>query len=114
MAQYSRDKQTIVGKGFNAYNNLGQICQGQNLAPIVGVPSIYTVPKYCPSGPGPNYPPKYDALSHGFGYQGQGYFDLKKAYPFADCVNCAATMVNRPCAGFVSECNIKENYCGRY
>lgn len=68
--------------------------------------SNYIVPKMCPNGPGPNYPPRYDTLSHQQPYLCGGYFNITSAYPDANCTDCALTFTNRPCSGnIMNQCN---------
>jgi len=84
----------------------------------------YVVPKLCPNGPAPNYPPAYNTLSHGQDYMCGGYFSMKGAYPGASCKSCNATYIKRPCAGsMMNQCTAPapapvvqkpstEGYCG--
>lgn len=77
-----------------------------------GIPSMCNavVPKYCPAGPGPNYPPKYDTLHHGQKWPAHGgYFNVKAAYPYTDGCNCGTEFVVRPCDGFIDcPCPVKQ------
>lgn len=70
------------------YTSLANLSQG-NVAPGVAFNMGETmVPKFCPSGPGPNYPPRYDTLTHGGKNGCGGYFNFTNAYPFASCNEC--------------------------
>jgi hypothetical protein len=65
---------------------------------------IYTVPLLCQNNDAyPDYPPKYDTLSHGSNYLCGGYFDMQKAYPRANCSSCDAPYTQRSCAGNIQE-----------
>lgn len=110
-----------VGQSTCSYSKLGGLANASvmssmaasnasNNAPI----GTYNVPLYCPEGPGPNYPPRYDTFSHGQQYQCGGYFSIQGAYPYADCASCKTTFVQRPCSGKV-QCGGQqkvEGYCG--
>ena len=50
----------------------------------------YIVPKLCPDGAAPNYPPRCDTFTHGQNYLCGGYFSMQGAYPLADCTSCKA------------------------
>jgi len=88
------------------YASLKNYNLGQPEAPLCGgTPSmaVQTVPYYCPYGPGPNYPPKYDTLQHGQGAGTcGGFFGIQGAYNYSDGKNCATKFVNRDCAGFIN------------
>lgn len=106
MSQQYRDYLgSAVGQQGCTYSRLGNIYAGQSQADD-GAPAMntYIVPKLCPNGPAPNYPPRYDTLSHGANYLCGGYFSVKNAYPTANCGPCNAEYVDRPCRGFIS-CN---------
>ncbi len=96
---YLRDSSApTVGQPKCTYSSLGSVYSGQ-MAGMVGAQGSYVVPQYCPSGPGPNYPPKYNTLSHGQTYLCGGYFNVSGAYPYADCTSCKSNFVTRPCKG---------------
>jgi hypothetical protein len=96
-------------------NNLG--CSYSNLVSTYGgttsvgqVPSMsnYIVPKLCYSSKQtdqPTYPPPYNTLT-GSGQTCGGHFNMQNAYPFANCTNCSAQYITRPCNGTIeSVCN---------
>ena len=90
----------------SAASSLSSACNSNssNMAYSLGavktpVMSNYVVPLMCPGGQGPNYPPRYDTLSHGQPYVCGGHFTITGAYPYADCTNCGLQFVNRPCSG---------------
>ena len=103
MAQYRDYNAPTVGQSGCSYSSLnktyGLHSSNQN------VPSMakYTVPQYLPNGSGPNYPPKYNTLSHGQDYVCGGYFNMQGAYPHASCDSCNVNYVQRPCAGRLSQ-----------
>jgi hypothetical protein len=86
------------------YSRLGSIYSGMSAGQDVKQ-DMYIVPKLCPDGPGPSYPPQYDTLSHKQQYLCGGYFNVRGAYPFSDCSSCKAEYVQRPCKGVLS-CNV--------
>jgi hypothetical protein len=115
MAQYREYQKPTVGQAGCTYSRLGNVYQGQ-MAGGAAAQNNYIVPKLCPNGPGPNYPPKYDTLSHGQAYQCGGYFGLSGAYPFADCQNCQADYVQRPCKANINcaaNASVSEGYRGK-
>jgi hypothetical protein len=66
---------------------------------------VYSVPHLCPYGPGPNYPPKYDTLSHGGVPPLMGHFTFGNAYPYTSCSKpCVLTSEQRNCDGNVTFC----------
>lgn len=92
---------------MSAYNRLNQIWSGEMASNVLSSKSgSYTVPKLCPQGDGPHYPPKYNTLHHGLDESKRhgGYFNLTHAYPYADCESCKVTTVERPCLGQIP-CN---------
>ena len=97
---------STAGAAGCTYSRLANIYSGQNLNKIVNQ-GTYIVPKLCPNGPiGSSYPPKYDTLSHGQKYLCGGHFDVKGAYPMADCASCNVDYVQRPCTGNIAgQCN---------
>ena len=106
-----------VGQSTCSYSqlrNLAMPSQAPAHAPAHAPASSgsYTVPLYCPNGDGPSYPPRYDTFSHGQAYQCGGYFNLKGAYPYADCESCKATSTSIPCTGKVA-CGNVEGFCGK-
>lgn len=117
MAQYREYQAPIVGQARCTYSNLRNIYMGQQADGVVPSQSEYIVPKLCPNGAGPNYPPRYDTLSHGQNYLCGGYFSLKGAYPYATCTSCQSDYVKRPCSGNIyGVCSNKnggnkEGYC---
>lgn len=100
---------------MSAYNRLNQIWSGQMASEQVALKrGIYTVPKICPEGKGvPLYPPSYSTLHHELdeSHRHGGYFNLKGAYPFADCESCKVSMTERPCLGHI-DCNGKNGVNG--
>ncbi len=108
MAQVREYQGPTVGQVGCTYSKLGNISSGQMAGQTI-TQNSYLVPNYCSSGAGPNYPPPYNTLSHGQAYNCGGYFNIKGAYPYADCVNCATNFVQRPCTGSIS-CGTKEGY----
>ena len=101
-----------VGQAGCTYSRLGNVYSGQMAGRNVEQ-NTYVVPKLCSNGPGPSYPPKYNTLSHGQAYQCGGYFNVKGAYPFADCASCKADYVQRPCKGNINCSASVEGYRGR-
>ncbi len=97
-----------VGQAGCTYSRLGSIYSGQ-MAGAIPQDGSYLVPKYCPGGPGPNYPPKYNTLSHGQDYMCGGYFNVTGAYPYADCTSCKTGFVSRPCKSTI-DCQTVEGY----
>lgn len=90
MPHYNHEyQQPTVGQDGCTYSSLGSTYSGQDASGLVADMTQYLVPKYCPNGPSPNYPPRYDTLSHGQKYQCGGYFTLKSAFPQADCTSCS-------------------------
>jgi hypothetical protein len=88
------------------YSALGSIYSGLSADNVVPGQANYIVPKLCPNTPSLNYPPNYNTLAHGQEYMCGGYFDIRKAYPEADCKSCNATYVARPCKGNIDAiCN---------
>ncbi|MDC3332970.1 hypothetical protein OAV62_01895 [bacterium] len=87
MSQYKDYTRPTVGQAGCSYSSLGHTYKGHpsNVVPPM---SNYMVPDYCPDGPGPNYPPRYDTLTHGGRGSCGGKFDLQGAYPYADCSSC--------------------------
>lgn len=103
MSQYKEYSKPMVGNPGCTYSNLvGTYANGQQMLQNA-VPGMnqYDVPKMCPSGSAPNYPPRYDTLSHGQNYLCGGYFSMKGAYPQADCTSCNAPYTKRPCDGHI-------------
>ena len=96
MAQNREYQQSTVGQQNCSYSRLGSTYQGMSSTNNIGS-GVYNVPRLCPNGPAPNYPPAYDTFSHGQQYVCGGYFNIKGAYPLADCENCGAQYVSRPC-----------------
>lgn len=100
MSHIKEYSKPTVGQIGCTYSRLSTISQGQ-MAGMSGmtVPgqNEYVVPKYCTSGSGPNYPPRYDTLSHGQDANCGGYFKFQGAYPFADCKSCQTSFTKRPC-----------------
>lgn len=94
---YKHEYQGSSVKQMSNYSRLAGIPIGSQSNGIVSQNS-YIVPKYCPSGDQPNYPPRPDTLTHGRQFSG-GYFTMKSAYPYADCSGCRTTFVERPCVG---------------
>jgi hypothetical protein len=81
----------------------GKTAGSQNIDTEGIVYGEYTVPKLCPNGEGPNYPPRYDTFSHGQSYLCGGYFNLKGAYPSAGCGDeCRVSDTKRTCNGKIS------------
>jgi hypothetical protein len=108
MAHYRDYTKPVVGQSGCSYSSLRNVWGSGN----EGL-SNYTVPNLCPTGEGPNYPPRYDTLTHGNkGGACGGYFHLKSAYPYAGCDTCSASYVNRSCTGDIT-CNL-EKYKHRY
>lgn len=108
----TRDYQgAAVGQAGCTYSRLGNVYSGM-MAGMDAKQDSYMVPKLCPSGPGPNYPPKYDALSHGSNYLCGGYFNVQSAYPYSDCSSCKAEYVQRPCKGPMTQCNAPQTQEG--
>lgn len=99
-----------VGQNACTYSMLQNTYSGASADGRMPVQNTYVVPKLCPNGPGPNYPPKYDALTHGVDKQCGGYFNILHAYPYADCERCNAPYVTRPCDGNISCGNTVEQY----
>ena len=99
--QYREYTQPSVGQSGCTYSSLRQTygnAQAPGRFPGMG---ISVVPKLCPDGPGPNYPPAYNTLSHGSDYLCGGYFSLDKAYPQANCTSCNAVYTTRACDGCI-------------
>lgn len=112
MAQIRDYQGPTVGQAGCTYSRLGNIYSGQTAGKNVAQ-NNYLVPKLCPNGAGPNYPPKYDTLSHGQQYQCGGYFNVQGAYPLADCKSCNVEYVQRPCKDNIN-CNASvEGYRNR-
>lgn len=82
-----------------SYSSLGSTWAGKMAQPLSSVVNSYTVPKLCAQGEGPNYPPRYDTLSHGGANNCGGYFKLPSAYPSADCSSCKVNYTERTCLG---------------
>ncbi len=100
---------------MSAYNRLNQIWSGQMVSDQVNVKrGTYTVPKICPQGEGPHYPPSYSTLHHDLdeSHRHGVYFNMKGAYPFADCESCKVSMTERPCLGHI-DCNGQQNGNGQ-
>lgn len=100
MAQYRDYQSPTVGQAGCTYSSLastysGKMASGGAYAPMAN----YVVPKMCPSGPGPQYPPAYNTFSHGQAYNCGGYFNIKGAYPYATCSSCQLSFTERPCQG---------------
>jgi len=92
-----RDYQgSTVGQAGCTYSQLGNVYAGQ-MAGQITQQDVYVVPQLCQNGAGPNYPPKYNTLSHGQQYQCGGYFNVKGAYPYSDCTSCNVNYVKRGC-----------------
>jgi hypothetical protein len=98
-----------MNKEFQQTSFVGQnACTYSQLAGVYGAntPAAgqYTVPLLCPnSKSGPSYPPRHDTFSHGLTTPiCGGYFNLKSAYPFADCTSCNAPYIQKPCNGKIS------------
>lgn len=102
MAQYRDYQNPTVGQLGCTYSRLGNVYSGRSANGNVDSMANYVVPKFCPNGPGPNYPPRYDTLSHGQAYNCGGYFDVSGAYPYADCTSCKAGFTTRPCKGNIA------------
>lgn len=100
MAHYREYQAPTVGSSGCTYSSLNK-SYGLHSAPSAQVSSManYTVPQYLPNGAGPNYPPKYNTLSHGQEYVCGGYFNMQGAYPYASCESCNVNYVQRPCNG---------------
>jgi len=84
-----------------SYDQLRQTYDGKSVdSNMLADPSIYDVPdmRYN-SQVGYNYPPSYDSLTHGVGYQCGGHFSLNSAYPNATCTTCNAPRTTRKCDG---------------
>lgn len=107
----------VVNCGGCTYTSLRDYNLGQPEAPLCSaIPSMATqvVPMYCPSGPGPNYPPKYNTLQHGGQGNCGGYFGVQGAYPYTDGINCATKFVARPCDGFIPCPDVEINNMGHW
>lgn len=135
MSHYNEYQQPTVGQAGCSYSRLGNTYGNSGPSAIPNM-AVYSVPKYCPNGPKPNYPPPYDTLSHG-GKGGCGsHFNLKSAFPNANCSSCLGKpyakwqnnmgyntasnipatalgqFVPRGCASnVVAACNSNEGYC---
>lgn len=103
MSQYKDYQKPTVGQAGCTYSQLGNIYSGMSAERESVKMADYIVPKFCPNGGGPNYPPKYDALTHGKAYLCGGYFDVKSAYPYAGCNTCQSEFVKRPCKGTINQ-----------
>jgi hypothetical protein len=100
-------KPTVSSAGCT-YSRLGSLSDGPRmLSGTLSDQGQYIVPKYCPDGAGPNYPPKYDTLTHGQKYACGGYFSMSGAYPYGDCEGCKTEYVKRPCNGRIDCCGKK-------
>jgi hypothetical protein len=115
MAQNREYQGLFTQRSGCTYSSLGNVCSGggSNSFQVPLANQGYVVPKFCPDGAEPNYPPRYDTLSHGQKYQCGGYFNVSGAYPYATCSSCNSSFVNRPCNGNI-QCgnNIVEGYVG--
>lgn len=106
MSHIKEYQRPMVGAKGCSYPRLGNIYGGAQAT------QEYVVPKICANGPGPHYPPRYDALSHGLQHSCGTYFDMKGAYPYADCTSCKTEYTTRSCGGKIA-CNSsgkKESY----
>ena len=103
MPRYQEYSAPSVGQAGCTYSSLDRTYTGSNqpfgVHAQVRNMNRYEVPDYRPDGPGPNYPPRYDTLSHGQDAVCGGYFDMSKAYPYASCDSCQTQFVERPCDG---------------
>ena len=99
MAQYRDYQAPAVGQAKCTYSSLSNVYGGRMAGTEAVKQNDYIVPKLCPSGPRPNYPPKKDTLTHGQDYLCGGYFSMSGAYPLADCGPCQCEYVTRPCSG---------------
>lgn len=97
LRNYSKHLQLAPQAGDVA-SNLNQ-CHADYAAQQAAPVGQYNVPKYCPSGPGPNYPPAYDTLTHGGKGGCSGHFNMLAAYKHADCSGCHVQRTTRPCTG---------------
>jgi hypothetical protein len=108
MAQYKEYNNSTVGELGCTYSSLNRVYGGKMADGRVVRQQNYVVPKYCPNGPGPNYPPRYDTLSHGGQNNCGGHFSMKGAYPYASCDSCVTPypngqpFVERPCRGYIN------------
>jgi len=88
MSQYREYQNPMVGQASCSYSNLRSTYGPSGSFAEIPSMATYQVPKYCPGGPAPNYPPAYDTLSHGGKGGCGGYFNLKSAFPDANCSSC--------------------------
>lgn len=98
-----------VGQSPCSYSLLANISNGKSVDNQVPSQSQFIVPKLCPNGPGPTYPPSYSTLQNqNSAYSCGGYFSFTDAYPFAKCgVNgCSVQYTTRHCTGNINDqCN---------
>jgi hypothetical protein len=92
---------TIPTSQACTYDQLKQTYDGKSVdSNMMADPSIYDIPDMRYNSSVENaYPPRYDALTHGVGYQCGGHFGLKNAYPGATCTSCSAKRTTRKCDG---------------
>lgn len=102
MAQYRDYQGPTVGQSGCSYSSLRNVYSGQSASGESAQMANYIVPKLCPNGAAPNYPPRYDTLSHGQNYLCGGYFNMQGAYPLASCTDCKADYIQRPCTGNIA------------
>ena len=98
MSQYKDYTRPTVGQAGCSYSSLGHT-YNNGLSGVVQPMNQYMVPDYCPDGPGPNYPPRYDTLTHGQNGSCGGKFDLQTAYPYANCSTCLGKDTNKYSVG---------------
>lgn len=112
-----------VGNKQCTYSSLGNIYSGATTQNQMNTSqSNYIVPKLCSSGDGPNYPPKYNTLSHNQSYQCGGYFNISGAYPYSKDGQCNVSYVEKPCSSHSISCGtapkaptqVEETYRRRY
>ncbi len=103
--------QGLAGQSNSTYSNLRNLYTGQSAQNGVINQGIAVVPKWCPSGAQPNYPPRIDTLTLGSGYCG-AYRTIMTGYPYAGCNTCATSFVQRKCDGNIdcSQPNVTEGY----
>lgn len=101
MAQNREYEKHTIGYNATNYSTLQNTYSGSMASGQIAKPGHYIVPKLCPTGKGPNYPPKYDTFTHGQKQQCGGYFKLTGAYPFATCDSCNVSYTKRPCSGTI-------------
>lgn len=113
MSQYKEYTRPTVGQSGCSYSMLGATYHGAKAGDAIQAMNNYMVPDYCPDGPGPNYPPRYDTLTHGIQGSCGGKFNFKNAYPFANCSSCLGKEL-APYANGNKPSNIPQDALGQF